>query len=105
MQREVEGVLVPIDYDYLSTNYTESLECHLTRLFPEGNPGIITQETAELIQKILDASLFTRGIDIDQSRLAESVESWLYVRVSSDLNGTLHGFEEIEAVLTWQNSD
>lgn len=105
MQREMEGVLVPIDYDYLSENYTESLEYHLTSLFPGGNAGIISQKTAELIQKMLDASLFTRGIDIDHSRLVESVESWLYVKVSGDLDGTLHGFGETDAVLTWQNSD
>lgn len=105
MQREIEGVLVPIDYDYLSGNHTESLEFYLTSLFPEGSPGVITKETAELIQKILDASLSTRGIDIDNNRLAESVESWLYVQVSRDLNGTLHDFGETKAVLTWQNSD
>lgn len=105
MKMEIEGVLVPIDYDYLLENYTESLEYHLTSLFPESNPGIITQEAVELIQRMLDTSPFTRGINIDHSRLAESVESWLYVRVSSDLDGTLHGFGETEAVLTWQNSD
>jgi hypothetical protein len=105
MQREMEGVLVPIDYDYELENYTESLEYELTSLFPEGNPGVITQQAVELIQRMLDTSIFTRGIVIDHSRLAESVESWLYVRVSSDLDGILHGFGKTEAVLTWPNSD
>jgi hypothetical protein len=105
MQRKMEGVLVPIDYDYLLEDCRELLEFHLTSLFPEGNPGIITQESVKRIQRMLDKSPFTKGIHVDHSRLADSVESWLFVRVTSDLNGMLHSFGDTEAVLTWQNSD
>jgi hypothetical protein len=105
MQRHMEGALVPIDYDHLLENYKESLEYHLESLFPEGNPGVVTEEHVEHIQRMLDGSPFTRGIKIDHSRLADSVESWLYVTVHGDLDGTLQGFGDIGAVLTWPNSD
>jgi hypothetical protein len=105
LQRQLEGALVPIDYDYLLENYKESLQYHLASLFPESNPGVVTEEHAEQIQRMLDRSPLTRGIKVDHSRLADSVESWLYVIVHGDIDSTLHGFGDIGAVLTWPNSD
>lgn len=105
MQRQLEGALIPIDYDYALENHKESLEYHLASLFPEGNPGVITQEHVEHIQRMLDGSPITREIKIDHSRLSDSVESWLNVTVGGDLNGMLYGVGEVGAVLTWPNSD
>lgn len=105
LRRQMEGVIAPINYEFLPENHLDSLEYRLMSLFPEGNPGAIEREMIERIQRMLDESPFTRGININHGRLVDSVESWLYVKITSDLDGMLHGFSEAEAVLTWPNSD
>ncbi|HEY6093639.1 MAG TPA: DUF6210 family protein [Gallionellaceae bacterium] len=105
LQRILEGVLVPIGYDNLLENYEESFEYKLGSLFAECSPGVVTEEHVEQIQQMLDNLPFARGIKIDQRRLADSVESWLYVTMIGDLDGALLGFEDEGAVLTWPNSD
>ncbi len=115
LQRELEGMLVPFNDDFLLEHHRDSLEYRLMKLF-SGGFGEIDRSMAGRMQEVLDTSPFTRDIRIDLDRVSEaaelwvseaqvSVESWVYVRVSGGLADTLAGFGEVDAVLTWPNSD
>lgn len=105
LQRKLEGVLVPVNYDYLVKDHSDSLEYRLMSLFEGVNPWCVDQGIAEHIQQMLDGSPFTRDIKIDFGRLDESEEAWLHVKVAGGLADTLSGFGNMDAVLTWPNSD
>lgn len=105
LQRKLEGVLVLINYDYLVKNHNDSLEYQLMSFFAGVNPWRIDQGIAEHIQQKLDSSPFTRDIKIDLGRLDESVEAWVHVQVVGGLVDALSGFGQVNAVLTWPNSD
>ncbi len=105
LQRQLEGVLVPVNYDYLLKDHSHSLEYRLMSLFEGVNPWRIDQGIAAQIQQMLDSTPFTRDIKIDFGRLDESEEAWLHVTVAGALADTLSGFGEVHAVLTWPNSD
>ncbi|TQV69602.1 hypothetical protein FKG94_22675 [Exilibacterium tricleocarpae] len=102
---EMEGSIVPIEYDIPLDNPKESLTDNLCGLFREGNPGVIDQDTAEKIQRLLNNSPFTSDVDINWKKLGASKESWLHVNLRGTLNGTVKGVSANEAVLTWPNSD
>lgn len=116
LQRELEGVLVPVNDEFLLENHRDSLEYRLMELFSSGLGGV-DRNMAERVQDVLDSSPFTRDIKIDFDRLSGSVqlwvstesqvsvESWVYVKVSGGLADTLVGFGDVDAVLTWPNSD
>ncbi len=116
LQRELEGVLVPFNGDFLLENHRDSLEYHLMQVFSNGF-GEVDRSMAERIQEVLDGSPFARDIKIDFDRLQESaelwvsadsqvsVEAWVYVQVNGELADTLLGFGNLNAVLTWPNSD
>lgn len=104
-QPEMEGGIVPIEYDIQIENPLNSLTFKLCELFPEGNPGIIDQVCAENIQKLLDASPFTKGVEVNWNKLKQSKESWLHVTVKGTLDDTIDLENVNEAILTWPNSD
>ena len=104
-QKEIEGFIIPIEYDFLLEEPENSLTLKLCRLFPEGNPGVIDKPEAEAVQLLLNASSLTNSIEIDWDKLSNSKESWVYVIIKGDLDGEIEAGEVKEAVLTWPNSD
>jgi len=100
---ELEGYLVPIEYNYEHPN--ESLSYALSKIFPESNPGCIDLKEANQIQELLAASPFTSDIKIDWKKLNESFESWLHVVINGSLDDTININTPVSAVLTWPNSD
>jgi len=104
--RELEGFLIPIDYDYRLENGKESLSYALCSLFTEDSASSITKETAEKIQNILNLkSGISNDIEVNWNKLDASCEAWLHVKITGDLFGLFKEKHEIEAVLTWPNSD
>jgi hypothetical protein len=122
-QPEIEGVLVP-----LGSVGEEKLEAYFAK------PEVIRLEphNADALDVILrtpaegDAWAPTFFLQVDRSRLAESMEAWLYVTITScpepvsfaDWNQNLQpelpqhpthypfaGFAGRSGVLTWANSD
>ena len=102
---ELEGFIVPIEYDLHIDNFQESLTYKLCEMFPEGNPGVVEHRDAERIQKLLDRSPFTKCVTIDWGKLKMSKESWIYVIVNGTLDDTIENGKIKEAILTWPNSD
>ena len=102
---ELEGFVLPIEYDFRLDEPQASLTFKLSEMFPEGNPGVIEQREADEIQKLLNDSPFTKGIIIDWKKLDSSKESWVYVIVNGSFDGTIKPGEITEAILTWPNSD
>jgi len=102
---EQKGSIVPIEYDIELERPKNSLTLKICALFPEGSPGIIDLETAEIIQELLNASPYTSDIEVDFEKLNESKEAWLFVKVNGTLDDTISKCEKISAILTWPNSD
>ena len=104
-QDSLEGILIPISNDYFSHNYKDSLHYQITSLFPEGSPGNIDQQIAKDIEQILSNHPETKGIKINWKNLKDSHEAWLHVIVNDSEGSSYSGFKNVEAVMTWSNSD
>ena len=102
---EIEGFVIPIEYDIQIENPQNSLTFKVCELFPEGSAGVININCAEKIQELLDSSPFTKGIKINLDKLKKSKESWLHVTVEGNLDDTFDSDNISEAILTWPNSD
>jgi len=102
---ELEGSIVPVEYDIQLETPMNSLTLKIGKLFPEGNPGDITNDIAENIQFLLDSSPYTKDIKIDRSKLNQSKEAWLHVKVQGSLDDMIDSSIDKVAVLTWSNSD
>ena len=102
---ELEGSIVPVEFDILLEDPLNSLTLKICKLFPEGNPGDITCDIADRIQSLLDSSPYTKDIKVDRSKLERSKEAWLNVEIIGSLDDTIDSSDEKEAVLTWSNSD
>jgi hypothetical protein len=105
---EVEGVYVPLFNELIDQ------EAELTAYFTGPKWGGwcsdgIDEETADLIDSVLQKSSYTKRITVDRSRLADSHEAWVYVLLSPSDEDVdfeeIHGFPGNQAVLTWDNSD
>jgi len=42
---------------------------------------------------------------IDETRLKDCMEAWLYIIITEDIDGRLKGVKGRKAILTWSNSD
>ncbi|MDM3869876.1 DUF6210 family protein [Porticoccus sp. W117] len=104
LQRELEGVLIPINNDMVLSD-PEHLENQLCSLFPDGSDGLLNEEKADGIDTILQKYPETKGIRVNRSLIHQSVESWIFVIAKETEFGCYSGFGEIKGVLTWQNSD
>lgn len=102
---ELEGFIVPIEYDIEIENPQESLTFSLCKMFPDGSSGVISKHDAEKIQGLLSQSPFTRGVTIDWERLGISKEAWVHVKINGTLEETIEQGGISEAILTWPNSD
>ena len=67
----------------------------------------IDEETADVVDSILQKSAHTKGLRVDRARLAESHEAWIHVRMLGDDDRPIEirGFGTDSAILTWSNSD
>ncbi len=113
-QPELEGFYIPVANDfYEEQTEFSSPEIELTAFFLSGKHGGggatngLDSEDVSVIDKILSQyNLYF--ISVDQSKLAESHEAWVWVNVKIDRDNSLfHGFSqsEFKGVITWPNSD
>ncbi len=105
LQPEMEGYLIPVEYDCPVEQPKQSLCCALCSLFPESSPGHIDHELANKIQMLLLASPITSGIKIQWQKLEGSFESWLHVIIENSQYNISASGDPIEAIMTWPNSD
>ena len=102
---ELEGSVVPVEFDTLLEFPANSLTVKLCNFFPDGSSGEITQEMAENIQLLLNSSPYTKDIKLDWNKSERSKEAWLHVIIEGSLEDTIDSNDKKEAVLTWPNSD
>lgn len=102
---ELEGSIIPIEYDIPLDKPEESLTSNLFRIFPEGNPGLIDKTLAKKIEELLKNSPFTRDVEINWDKLEFSKESWVHVKIVGTLDDAIETDKVCEAILTWPNSD
>jgi len=102
---EIEGSIVPIEYDFLLEKINDSLTWKICKLFQKENSGILDQQAAKKIQNLLNSSVFTSDIEIDWGKLKESKEAWLHVNIKGSLGSIIQNREVKKAILTWPNSD
>jgi hypothetical protein len=133
-QPEAEGVYLPIVDEVV--NQEAPLHKYFTgpKLFGACANGI-DNEDADVIDEILHSQSLTAFISVDRSKLKESCEAWVYVKIANQLperpvsyssgvgktasgltitddeypSGiymySLYGFGECTGILTWNNSD
>lgn len=99
--RSLEGIFIPINVG-LPEKYFQDL---LTKVFETSKNGNLTYIESQKINAVLLDSKFTQGITVDEERLSESVEAWVYVRIHETELSCYVNFGHFEAVLTWPNSD
>lgn len=78
LQPEEEGFFVP-----LHDEVKEQEKMLLDYFTPSGfaDPDGIDARTADFIDSVLELSTTTRFLQVDRTRLADSVEAWVYVKV------------------------
>lgn len=103
-----EGVFVPL-FNYAVPH--EDCQLQLGFLHEElakffGTYAHMSSKIADSIDALLQNYLPASGIKVDQSRLYESKEAWVYVNVvAGDSFDYLAFGDSFKAVLTWPNSD
>jgi hypothetical protein len=104
LQTEAEGYVVPIAGDMHAA--IERLYAHFTGPKWGGwcSTGI-DSETADEIDQLLSDVAHRHNITVDRSRLHESWESWVHVRIDGPLLSLVENSQPASAILTWPNSD
>jgi hypothetical protein len=103
---EMEGVFLPLAGQ--GSEWQTKLDRHF--FYSEKYAGHcyrgIDEETARFLDDLLASSPISRGITVDRTRLAESIEAWIHVTIASDAgDDAIAGFGGATGVLTWENSD
>lgn len=115
LQPECEGLFVPFGNDLSYDGRLLSFENGMSELF-HGAPGGVSFATswAQRFEQALERYAVEHwrpfsGIELDRTRLADSVEAWVHViyQPTPELPALFEGVGEapFEAVLTWSNSD
>jgi hypothetical protein len=104
LQNSLEGYIIPVSDGLLPKDYTNSLEWKIEQFF-KNRQGIIDQTIAQNIQELLKTCKESSGVNINWERLNDSYESWLHVLVNETEYSDYKGLYNIEAILTWTNSD
>jgi len=96
---EIEGIFVPLSIGHKKILF--ALQQHFN-----GNWYHIEKSDAEIVNRLLRSDGFD-FIRVDEDKLEESYEAWIYVDVEelSEMFPLLKGFGKAKGVLTWQNSD
>jgi hypothetical protein len=113
-QMEFEGVLMPLGISTANSRSIGKLN------FSSEKKGI-SRDVADAIDDILSSETETKFLRVDRERMHESMEAWIYVRVTSSqgdfptIESALltrntplsysFGFGLCSGVLTWPNSD
>lgn len=111
LQPECEGLFVPFGNDLDLDHKLISLDRTLFELFLVGYRGTTWAEPFERALAEYAATHWRpfAGIELDRSRLADSVEAWVHViyRPAAEDFRLFEGLGEppFEAVLTWTNGD
>lgn len=101
MRRSEEGILIPFNND-IEDEIERRLSVELL------NANYLNESNAQNVDTILASSIETKCATVDRSRLRDSMEAWVYVRIAenaSDTGRLFKNFGESQAVLTWNNSD
>ncbi|MDZ4851658.1 MAG: DUF6210 family protein [Pirellulaceae bacterium] len=103
-QTDAEGYLVPIAGD--EHDAIERLYAHFTGPKWGGwcSNGI-DDITANEIDILLAEVAHREQITVDRSRLGDSWESWVHVKIEGPLLSLVEKSQPISAILTWPNSD
>lgn len=102
-QEQLEGILVPLNNDYLPQEYEQSLEFQLRSLFR--GPVAFDTAKATRVQSVLERFQESKGVKVNMARIAESHEAWVHVTLHDVEFSSYSGFDGVEGVLTWPNSD
>lgn len=111
---EVEGVLASLYIPLEKSRLLVSLPF-------DGEPFGLSEKAADTIDKILSSEVATNFLRIDRTKILQSMEAWVFVRIESPVGDFvasesvnrafggppthLFGFGECGGVLTWPNSD
>lgn len=104
LHRELEGVLIPLSNDCLPENHEELLESYLSRYFSELGHEFDSNDVLSF-NKLLWNFPETTAIRVDELKISESCEAWVYVIVEENNFSDFSGFGKFNGVLTWCNSD
>lgn len=108
LQPECEGLFVPFGNDVRVDGTLVSLESTLFELFRDRGDWVRPFERA-LEQYAAEHWRPFAGIELDRTRLTDSVEAWVHVvyRPTPEFPALFEGVGEppFAAVLTWTNSD
>jgi hypothetical protein len=112
LKEHLEGVFVPLQDQVLGDQQEKRLYEHFGvaggRWRGPGTRGL-PDDSADLVDAVLQMSGQTRWLSVDRSRLMESQEAWVWVSLPDDIAGAtfalLERFPSGPAVLTWPNSD
>ena len=109
-QRCAEGILVPLTAACLITEtptelYQCPIEAGLKQIDWYRCYSRLDTTCADEIDELLQSTGFTKGISVDRTRLRESEEAWVYVKLKPMEYANYEGFGECDGVLVWANSD
>ncbi|MGH1374700.1 MAG: DUF6210 family protein [Alphaproteobacteria bacterium] len=115
-QKETEGFIIPItDFRCLTSNKpidaNKCLEEFWTTKWGMHCYSGIDEETANFMDELLHEPILEHPLQlsVDRSRLAESMEAWVHMKISYSCEDRGHidllGKSATEAILTWVNSD
>lgn len=110
IQRCAEGALVLLTDPYLITEnpvelYQCSVEAGLKQIDWYRCYSRLDTTCADKIDEILQSNGYTKQISVDRTRLDESEEAWVYVKLKPLDYAHYVGFGECDGVLVWANSD
>ena len=103
-ERELEGVLIPLNNDCLPSNHNELLERYLARFFKDIDSNFDINQM-ERFNKLLWNFPETTSIRVDPTKIEDSFEAWINVLVEENNFSDFEGFGKFSAVLTWCNGD
>ncbi|WP_227430509.1 DUF6210 family protein [Psychrobacter sp. I-STPA6b] len=107
LQKQVQGILIPIEQHYNNHALLSDLELKLYEIF--AGCVSVTETMADCFDKLMQAEVTTNFICINRDKLTDSCEAWVYVWVNqtplADFQGFAQDNEYFEAILTWNNSD
>ena len=104
LQSELEGYLVPFAGEV--RDKCERLLSHFTG--PKWGGWCserIDEETADEIDSVLAEMPGRDQITVDRTKLNQSCEAWVHVRIIGPLLALVEHAAPSEAILTWRNSD
>jgi hypothetical protein len=100
---EVEGVFVPLETD------VNRYELNTLQQYFTGSWHSLNEPEANLVDTVLQRSrLGLDWISVDRSRLKDSFEAWVYVKLNPKKGRMLEvltGFDDSLGILVWPNSD